>query len=604
MLAGFVAGDCGERPAAYCIIDLVNSRKERGTDRKMRREIKAKLLALTLALSMALGGAAIPCETLAIQGTESDSGEEMALEKSSSCTVTFNTGGGNPIAGQTVNAGGYAKEPTAVYRNGYDFTGWYKEAECVNRWDFYEDTVEQDVNIYAGWAEEWSVESLRFIPASDTVRMSQIEERDNDGIQALNLANRGNRSSGNQNFFLEGDSCTVKYNDGTEKKFTYSKKRGVSYAVFKANDGSVIYIEVLATELSKEVRAAGEGSADELAAAIGANELTVEYRDNDIGRYVRAGFSLTVEDDEGHDCTSALRTCNACAAGCENTGFTAECKRCQICNKYYSDDEAKNEISRESVLIPALGHACDEGTVIEEPAESGEGKIKYACTREGCRVTHTETIGQEGHSYSEEWSGNESSHWHDCTEEDCGSRDGFGWHMWMLQTTPASCTGAGEKCYVCAICGAKEEGTSREYDYAAGHSFGEWADVKAPTELAGGLRQRSCTVCGFTETEATAALAPSLKAVKILKPKPGKISATVRWKKISKKDRKRIKKVEIQCSTDRTFTENVKTSMASAGKVSKKIKGLHNGKVYYVRVRARNGDHISAWSKVKKVKPR
>ena len=36
----------------------------------------------------------------------------------------------------------------------------------------------------------------------------------------------------------------------------------------------------------------------------------------------------------------------------------------------------------------------------------------------------------------------------------------------------------------------------------AKHSFGDWTTTKAATEEAEGSRERSCTVCGYTATEA------------------------------------------------------------------------------------------------------
>lgn len=117
---------------------------------------------------------------------------------------------------------------------------------------------------------------------------------------------------------------------------------------------------------------------------------------------------------------------------------------------------------------------------------------------------------------------------------------------------------------------------------------------------------RKCPVCGFTETATIAMLKPSLKTVKIVKPAAGKKSATVKWKKISKKDLKKIKQVQIQYSLDKNFKKGVKTKYASAKKTSLKITGLKKGKKYYIRIRAytKSGKkaHISKWSAKKTVK--
>ena len=92
-----------------------------------------------------------------------------------------------------------------------------------------------------------------------------------------------------------------------------------------------------------------------------------------------------------------------------------------------------------------------------------------------------------------------------------------------------------------------------------------------------------------------------LKAVKISKPTAAKKAATVKWKKVGKKDQKKIQGIEIQISTDSGFQNIVKNTTAGKKKTSKKIKGLMPKTKYWVRIRAyRNdgaGKHVSAWKK-------
>ena len=98
----------------------------------------------------------------------------------------------------------------------------------------------------------------------------------------------------------------------------------------------------------------------------------------------------------------------------------------------------------------------------------------------------------------------------------------------------------------------------------------------------------------------------NLPKVKLTKVKAGKKSMTVKWKKISKKNRKKIKKVQIEYSTDRYFNTDVKTVNVSSKKKSKKIKRLQKGQYYYVRIRAytKSGEkvNISNWSSIKGAK--
>ena len=133
-----------------------------------------------------------------------------------------------------------------------------------------------------------------------------------------------------------------------------------------------------------------------------------------------------------------------------------------------------------------------------------------------------------------------------------------------------------------------------------------WSTIEEATEIEKGTQVRICTVCGYAETGEIEPLAPTLPAVKIKKPKALKKGATIKWKKISKKNRKKIKKVQIQCSTDKYFRKNVKTKYAKSSKTSYRIKGLKSGKKYYVRIRAYTVKgleaHASKWSKKKSFK--
>ena len=138
------------------------------------------------------------------------------------------------------------------------------------------------------------------------------------------------------------------------------------------------------------------------------------------------------------------------------------------------------------------------------------------------------------------------------------------------------------------------------------HESAKWKVTKAATELAAGEKTRTCSRCGFTEKQVIAQLAPTLPAVKISKPKAAKKSATVKWKKLSKKKLKKIKKIEIQYSLDKNFKTGVKTKYAKAKLTSLKIKKLKSKKTYYVRLRAYTNSggavHVSKWSGPKKVK--
>ncbi|WP_022762405.1 fibronectin type III domain-containing protein [Butyrivibrio sp. AD3002] len=96
----------------------------------------------------------------------------------------------------------------------------------------------------------------------------------------------------------------------------------------------------------------------------------------------------------------------------------------------------------------------------------------------------------------------------------------------------------------------------------------------------------------------------SQKNAKLSKPKAGKKSITIKWKKQTAKG---IKGYEIQYSTDKDFKTNVKKVTITKVKTeTKTIKKLKSGKKYYVRIRTFkkiSGEKVySDWSTPKSVK--
>ena len=66
--------------------------------------------------------------------------------------VTFDENGhGTAPASQTVAEDSKVTKPDDLFSTDYDFTGWYKEAACTNKWNFDTDIVTGTTTIYAGW---------------------------------------------------------------------------------------------------------------------------------------------------------------------------------------------------------------------------------------------------------------------------------------------------------------------------------------------------------------------------------------------------------------------------------------------------------------------
>ena len=66
-------------------------------------------------------------------------------------TVSFNSLGGTDVAPQEQMYGDLIEEPIPPTREGYTFTGWYRDSACFVPWDVEKDTVETDTTLYVGW---------------------------------------------------------------------------------------------------------------------------------------------------------------------------------------------------------------------------------------------------------------------------------------------------------------------------------------------------------------------------------------------------------------------------------------------------------------------
>lgn len=81
--------------------------------------------------------------------------ETETTDAANTCLVTFNMQGiGAQIDPVTVNNGETFAAPDAPTADGYTFAEWYREAECINAWNFETDIITEDIVLYAKWIEE------------------------------------------------------------------------------------------------------------------------------------------------------------------------------------------------------------------------------------------------------------------------------------------------------------------------------------------------------------------------------------------------------------------------------------------------------------------
>ena len=176
-------------------------------------------------------------------------------------------------------------------------------------------------------------------------------------------------------------------------------------------------------------------------------------------------------------------------------------------------------------------HSFGDWKVTQEPTEEAEGSREKSCTV--CEYTVPEVIEklEHKHKFAEEWTKDETNHWHAATCEHTTEVSEKAEHKFGDWTTTKEATeeSEGSKERICTVCGytATEaiEKLAHTHKFAtdwtkdethhwhvstcghdvtdskAEHKFGDWTTTKEATEEAEGTKERSCTVCGYTATE-------------------------------------------------------------------------------------------------------
>ena len=140
-------------------------------------------------------------------------------------------------------------------------------------------------------------------------------------------------------------------------------------------------------------------------------------------------------------------------ATCELPGKTY--KQCSICKRIVEEQ------------TPALGHSYGEWYLTKTPTETENGIKSRTCSR--CQKVETAVVEKGDfhvHTYNTDWDYNESKHWHS------------------------------------ANCGHDEKKDE------ASHSFGPWEIVTPATETSDGAKARTCSTCGYSQTETIPATGP------------------------------------------------------------------------------------------------
>ena len=281
--------------------------------------------------------------------------------------------------------------------------------------------------------------------------------------------------------------------------------------------------------------------------------------------------------------------------------------------------EGECDVCHETVRLPAV---VDGGEVISEATCENSGETKYTATVASIGFSDTNIVYTDelGHDWSEWTVTKPADHDHlgEMTSE-CSVC-----HKVRTKSIPKTNEGevsfenekdiqkgaadrlaqAGDSA-ACAqlIAAAKAKIDAMAYDSTKTPEENQAAVQAIITQLKKDLAaQRSADAKPKIVEKVTLS---KLKSVKLKALSAKKIE--VSWKKLSKKDQKKIQKIQVDYSTDKTFKTGVKTKWVKKTKASLKISGLKKNTKYYIRIRAYkkegNTIYVSKWiTKNKKTK--
>lgn len=103
----------------------------------------------------------------------------------------------------------------------------------------------------------------------------------------------------------------------------------------------------------------------------------------------------------------------------------------------------------------------------------------------------------KSHKWSTEWNGNNSNHWHDCTDASCKQRTDITPHSWTLTSTleKPTCTEEGSGVYTCFICGKTKTDTIE----TSGHNWVLFKTEYEATCITDGRGAFRCADCAIMQ---------------------------------------------------------------------------------------------------------
>ena len=147
-----------------------------------------------------------------------------------------------------------------------------------------------------------------------------------------------------------------------------------------------------------------------------------------------------------------------------------------------------------AALVLALFAGCKDKDADSKPAESTDTTTNISSSQEPDTSDDTETSEPDVSDSSVDSSSEKEP---SSVPSSSSQSNEPHLHAYKITRIAPTCTSEGYTLYQCS-CGAEKR---EDFLPAKGHTWGEWKVLEEPTFTELGKKERSCTVCGQTETE-------------------------------------------------------------------------------------------------------
>ena len=347
-----------------------------------------------------------------ISATDTGKKEFYAKWTLNTYTVTFDSQGGSKVDSQTVSHGGTVTEPTAPTYEGYTFGGWYTEAGCTTEYDFTT-AVTESLTLYAKWKDvtcptgEITVDKRKWNTFFNNITFG-LFFKDTQKVTITASDNSGDNVT--ITYLLSDKELTVDelnasvFTAYTGAFYIEPNNEYVIYAKLTDSSGNICYINsngVVLDNVDPLISGIIDGktyceaqtvtidekyvdnvTVDGTAVTLTDGKFTLSPADGKQTVVVtdkagnKAEMAVTVND--GHTggtatCTEKAK-CEVCGtaygeinannhtdlkhikakAATKNAEGNIEYWHCEDCGKYFSDADAKNEITKAATVIAKL----------------------------------------------------------------------------------------------------------------------------------------------------------------------------------------------------------------------------------------------------------